>query len=191
MKAASIVYCLILVSITSLPGIAQNQATGMTQQPATQYEAIARPIDWGQKSLRIFKDSNMLINFRLVTSWIPGADREGVFRFRLSAFPKIPASQAEAIHQKNLDTPDGLENFLSHASKCNFGLMLNDSDGFLLRTVPLSFVNIADGENAQVTGIMDNSSDQMNADEYLKFVGSGEAKGTWQVSWRTDCSLAQ
>lgn len=197
MKLGSIVRCLMFISIASLPGFAQNPATGETQQPATQfppatqYDALARPIDWGEKSVRIFKDSNVVLNFKLATSWIPGAHHEGMFRFKLSAIPKFPTKQAQELHEEKLDTPQEIEKFLARVHKCNFGLRLNDSDGFLLRTLTVSFVNVVDDGNAQVIGLMGNSSDQMDADEYRRFVGSDGAKGSWQVSWGTDCSLAQ
>lgn len=197
MKAGSIVHCLIFISIASLGGFAQDPATGETQQlitqypPATQYEALARPIDWGEKSVRIFRDSNELLNFKLATSWIPGADRQGMFRFKLGASTKIPTQQAQELHEKKLDTPEEIEKFLARAHKCSFGLMLFDSDGFLLRTITVSFVNVVDEGNAQIIGLMGNSSDEMDAHEYLKFVGRDGAKGSWQVSWGTDCSLAK
>lgn len=197
MKTASIVFCLMLLSIASLSGFAQDPANGEPQQivtqfpPPTQSQVLAKPIDWGQKSVRIFKDSNILMNFKLATSWISDQDHVGVFRFKLSAFPKIPPAQAQQIHEKNLDTPEELERFVARAHTCRFGLMLNDADGFLLRSISVSFMNVSDDGNGQIVGLTDNSSDQMDGDEYLRFVGTDKAKGSWQVTWSSDCSLGQ
>jgi hypothetical protein len=196
-KAASIVYCLMFISIAWLPSFAQEPATGETQQVVTQYppvmqnEELSKPINWGQKSVRIFRDSNILLNFKLATSWIPGEDHEGVFRFKLSAFPKIPTAQAQQLNEKNPDTSEELEKFIARAHTCTFGLLLNDADGFLLRSISLSFMNVSDDGNAQLIGLMDNSSDQMAAAEYQRFVGTDKAKGSWQVTWSSDCSLTQ
>ena len=197
MKAASIVYCLILLSIASLPSFAQDPANGEPQQivtqfpPLTQYQVLAKPIDWGQKSVRIFRGSNILMNFKLATSWIPGQDHVGLFRFKLSAVPKIPPAQAQQIGEKNLDAPEELERFVARAHTCTFGLMLNDADGFLLRSITVSFLNVSDDGNGQIVGLMANSSDQMDADEYLRFLGTEKAKGSWQVTWNSDCSPGQ
>jgi len=196
-KAASIVYCLMLLSIASLPGFAQDPANGEPQQivtqfpPPAQYQVVAKPIDWGQKSVRIFRDSNILMSFKLTTSWIPGQDHVGLFRFKLSAFPKIPPAQAQQISEKNLDTPGETERIVARARTCKFSVMLNDADGFLLRSIPVSFMNVSDDGNGQIVGLMDNSSDQMDADEYLRIAGTDKAKGSWQVTWSSDCSLGQ
>lgn len=207
MKVDSIACCLMFISLAWLPGSAQNHRTGEAQQPATefpvvaqhppteqyslaaQYDAMAKATNWGEKSVRIFRDSNLVLNFKLTTSWILGADHQGTFRYKLTVFPKIPTNDAQELHEKKPDTPEDLEKFLARARNCNFGLMLNDSDGFLLRTVPLSFVNVVDVGDAQNIGLMGNSTAQMDADEYLKFLGSDGAKGTWQVSWGTACTL--
>ncbi|MDE3186748.1 MAG: hypothetical protein KGM96_04400 [Acidobacteriota bacterium] len=197
MKAASIVFCLILLSIVSLPAFAQDPANGEPQQivtqfpPLTPHQLLAKPIDWGQKSERIFRGANILMNFKLTTSWIPGQDHVGLFRFRLSALPKLPPAQARQIGEKNLDAPEALEQFVARAHTCRFGLMLNDADGFLLRSIPVSFMNVSDDGNGQIVGLMANSSDQMDADEYLRFVGTDKAKGSWQVTWNSDCALGQ
>ncbi len=197
MKAASIAHCLMMLSIASLPCLAQAPASGDPQSVVTQFpppaqnQAPDKPIDWGQKSVRIFRDSSMLMNFKLATSWIPGQDGIGLFRFKLSAFPKIPSAQSQQIQGKDWSSPEDLERLVARAHMCRIGLLLNDGDGFLIRSIPLSFINVSDDGNGEIVGLIDNSSDQMDAGEYLRFVGTDRGKGSWQITWSSDCSLGQ
>lgn len=197
MKAASIVFCLVSISMASLPCIAQDPATAEPQQvvtqfpPPTQNQQLSRRMDWGQKSAHIFRNSNILMNFKLATSWIPDQDDSGTFRFKLSASPKAPAGQAEQADEKSQDSPKEIQRFLASARSCRFGLTLNDADGFLLRSMAVSFISVSDAGSGQTIGFIDNSSDQMDADEYRRFVGTAKAKGSWQVTWNSDCALAR
>jgi hypothetical protein len=176
MKTVSIAFCLIFW----LPCIAQQPAAEKTSRPATQNEALAKPRDWGEVSIRLFKDSEMQMTFGLATSWIPGEEHKGMFRYRLSAYPKTPQTIAERARFPELYSPAAIESFVERVQKCDFILELFDSDQFKLRNVSV-FFNRAVDEQARLIGLETNSSSQMDADEYRKLIGNAVVTGSWEI----------
>jgi len=60
---------------------------------------------------------------------------------------------------------------------------LYDTDGFSLRRVYVLFQRVVD-DQARVIGLSANSSEQMDADEYKKFVGTSVfVTGSWEMAW--------
>jgi hypothetical protein len=182
-KTASIAFCLIFLPIASLPCLAQNPTGGKATRQPTQNERLAKPIEWGEESVRLFTDSNVPMTFKLATSWIPGKDHKGMFRYRISVNPKVPATVAERMKDSELNSPEDIEKFVQRVQGCALFLDLFDTDGFSLRSVYMVFQRVAD-DQARVIGLTANSSEQMDADEYIKFTGTSIfVTGSWQVKW--------
>jgi hypothetical protein len=157
--------------VSALPCLAQAQGRSGAN-PNSQEPALAKPVDWGTFEARIFKDTEMKIKFTLQTSWIPGENRKGMFRYRMSVFPDPLVSYS----------PDDIEKIISRVNACNVTLDLFDADGFVLRTltVPFSFgVN----DKARVQSLFANTASQMDSNEYRQFVGSANHSGSWSIGW--------
>ena len=183
MKTVSIALCLIFLPIASLPCFAQNPTAGKATRQPTQNERLEKPIDWGEESVRLFTDSNVLMTFKLATSWIPGQDHKGMFRYRISVSPKMPTTVAERMKDSELNSPEEIEKIVLRVNECSLFLDLNDTDGFSLRSVYVPLQRVVD-DQARVNGLTANSSEQMDADEYRKFAGTTTfVTGSWQVKW--------
>jgi hypothetical protein len=148
-----------------------------------QNEQLAKPIDWGEQSIRLFTDSNVYMNFQLSTSWIPGKDHKGMFRYRVNVSPKMPATIAERMADSVLNSPEGIQTFVLRVQDCSLFIDLYDTDGFSLRSVYILPQRLVD-DQARVIGLIANSSEQMDADEYRKFAGANIlTSGSWQIKW--------
>jgi hypothetical protein len=154
------------------------QAQAGKAPDARQKVSLAKPIDWGTFTVRLFNDSNK-VTFQLSTSWIPGEKHKGLMRYKLKAFPEVTEGQTTATNPQK-STPD--EALLEHVHACVISLHLYDSDGFMLRSINVSFTFGVD-DQARLRGLSTNSSVQMDAQEYRQFVGSVNASGFWNVSW--------
>lgn len=174
--------CVILSLLVGFTGASAQSTNGKTPRQLSQNERLAKPVDWSEYSAHLFKDSPVTMTFRLATSWIPGEDHKGMFRYKLNAFPKKPTTVAEAVKDTELDTPEKIESFVKRVNQCEIFLALYDSDGFLLRSVPVSFDRGVNSEG-QLQALSANRSTQMDADEYRMFVGSNSTSGSWAVSW--------
>ena len=151
------------------------------RQP-TRNESLVKPLSWGEFQVRFFKGSHVTMTFRLETSWIPGADHKGLFRYKLSAFPKKPITTAELASDTELNTPEKVESFIRRVKECRIFLGLFDSDGFRLRGIPVAF-QLTVNDDGQVEGLYANLDTQMEADEYRMFVGSTSTSGSWSIAY--------
>jgi hypothetical protein len=193
-KIVWIALCLLLLPVTSLPCHAQNPAADKASrqaarlaaqraaQRAAQYERYAKPVDWTECSRHLFKDSETSTVFTLKTSWIPGADHKGMFRYIMSAFPKQTSIIADTAKNPELDSPKKIEDFVKRVNSCTINLVLHDTDGFLLRKIPVEF-SYKVGEDAHISSLAANDSDQMDAEEYKKFLGDSPMPESWSVTW--------
>jgi hypothetical protein len=130
----------------------------------------------------MFKDTISTTTFTLVTSWIPGEGHKGMFRYKLDSAPIKPAYGTKLEGNIDYDDPDVVEKFVQRIHKCTFFLQLYDSDGFLLRTITVDFINTIDG-SGRIVGLSANSSTQMDADEYKKLVGNSILSGSYNILW--------
>src|ERR1035441_5519187 len=89
-KTIPAIFCILFLSITSQLCFAQNSHVGKDSKRPSQNEHLAKPIDWGEQYVRLFTDSNVLMTFKLATSWIPGQDHKGMFRYKIDISPKMP-----------------------------------------------------------------------------------------------------
>jgi hypothetical protein len=138
---------------------------------------MAAPTEWRYFSTRMFQDSQVNIVFNLTTSWIPGPDHKGSFRFKMMATIKKPYSSEEQEKSPELYGQEATETLLRRAHECLIEMELYDTAGFILRDVPIPF-SFGMGESGKVVALSANSAVQMDAEEYKKFLF-----GSWVVTW--------
>jgi hypothetical protein len=126
----------------------------------------------------MFKTVEKKVKFTLQTSWIPGENRKGMFRYKMTAFPEM----------SELDSAEEIETFMNRVHDYQITLHLYDVDGFLLRALSVPFLFGVD-EKARVRGLLANTASQMDANEYRHFVGNGNKSGSWSITW--DCGTRQ
>lgn len=173
--------CAMLVVTCGL-GLAQQSPTKAPSTHAPRDSVLATPIYWSELHLRMFKDTVSTVDFDLVTSWIPGENHKGMFRFKLSAAPKRPALGAKLPSNIDYDNPEEVEKFIKRVHRCSIFLRVYDSDGFLLREVPVIF-DSGTGSDGRITALFANSAVQMDADEYRKLIGNASSAGSYGISW--------
>jgi len=149
------------------------------QQPTpTQTASLAKPLDWGIFAARLFSDSDK-ISFRLETSWIPGENRKGMLRYKLSAFPEAAKMDMDSAEM------EVAEKLMKRASRCLITLKLYDADGFILQKMAVPF-SLGLDDQARVNSLSANDAAQMDGQSYRDFVGTSKRSGAWNVSW--DCA---
>lgn len=149
------------------------QTSGKNAVPSSSVTALAKPIDFGIYSARMFSDDSRKVNFHLVTSWIPGESHKGMLRYKLSGLPTLP------------DSPDmrTQEEFIKRVADCAIFLNLDDKSGFVLRKELVTF-GLGVDNDARISSLYANDSMQMDAQEYRELIGDSTASGFWNVSWK-------
>jgi len=149
-------------------------APSFGQKQAKHSEPLAKPMDWGTYSSRLFKDSRK-VRFSLATSWIPGENHKGMMRYKMGARPDDPTASDDL-------TFEATELLMRRTENCIITLNLFDSDNFLLRQAVVPF-GLGVDDQGRVIALHANSSIQMDAQEYRKFAGTPPDGGSWNVSW--------
>jgi len=141
---------------------------------------LAKPVLWGDYKVRLFKDDETTLTFTLSTSWIPGEDKKGRFRYRLDA--TVP-QHGDGV------TVTSIEKTLKRTQACSLYLVLNDKYDFRLRSIPVYLSQTVD-ESLNLRGLNANSAEPMDIGEYRSLVGEpGEKGGNWQIKW--NCGIDQ
>jgi hypothetical protein len=155
------------------------------QQPQpTRTDSLAKPLDWGIFSARLFSDSSK-ISFTLSTSWIPGENQKGMLRYKAVAFPETSDSENQGKNGGwGAAGSEAEEKLMKRVSGCLITLQLYDADGFILRKIPVAFSRGVD-DQARVNSLTANDAVQMDAHSYRDFAGTSKRSGGWNVSW--DC----
>lgn len=172
---------LALLLVFSSPILAQNPTNRSVPQQSTEVQRLAKPVNWATLRLHLFTDTQMQMNFTMATSWIPGPDHQGMFRYRISAEPELPSSKIEQLSHPEMYSVEGIEKFIHRVHDCSLFVELLDSDQFKLRSMLVTFQEEVD-DKAVLRGLYANSSEQMDANEYKSFLGTESASGSWQVS---------
>jgi hypothetical protein len=157
------------------------QRTAPPRPKASVSAALAKPQYWSAVKLRLFKTPTRETRFTFATSWIPGPDHKGMFRYRLAAIPETRSLNGQLLAGES-DTPENTEKFLERVHACDFTMVLYDSDGFLLRRVPILFQRGVN-DDAQLISLSWNSSEQMDQEEYVSLLGIEGKGGRWDVTW--------
>ncbi|MFZ0303113.1 MAG: hypothetical protein WAL75_10520 [Terracidiphilus sp.] len=179
---ASIILLALLATLSAL-GPGQTPLARNSSAAASRDQLLAAPIYWAEIHLRMFKDTVSTADFDLATSWIPGEDHKGMFRFKLFASAKRPELGAKLPGNIDYDDPEQVEKFIKRVHRCTVFLELYDSDGFLLREIPITFASGLDS-SGRITELSANSAAQMDADEYRKLIGkTGATGGSFNISW--------
>src|SRR5579859_1686056 len=85
-------------------GIAQSPADSSPTSPhSASSSALSDPQYKGQRTLLLFKDDPHPARFTLITSWVPGTDNKGYFRYQVTmgataAFDIPPVHSASSPH---------------------------------------------------------------------------------------------
>jgi hypothetical protein len=168
-----VVLCLCLCLGTSVAAPPQQKKNSVPSQN----EKLAKPAQWGEIELRLFKKNHDLVAFHMDTSWIPGEDHKGRFRYKLWALPRIKDQYASPLAQVEILAKEVHDD-------CHISLVLFDADGFELRRVSPIFSSQVNSEG-DITGLLANESVQMDASEYKSFLG-----GSYNLGWFCDESGA-
>jgi hypothetical protein len=111
-----------------------------------------------------------LIPFAMSTSWIPGENHKGFFRYRVTT----------------LDfglQGDELSTYIGKLHDCRFFLQLDDFQGFKLRSFEVLFSTTQDA-SGQLHSMIANDMAQMDLSEYKTLINGGD----WTISWIKDGS---
>ena len=167
---------LVLLLASSLV-IAQPSVSKKNLATAPINSLLTSPMEWRYFSTRMFQDSQVNIVFNLTTSWIPVPDHKGSFRFKMTAITQKPASEEEQNKSPELYGAEATEKLLTRVDDCLIEMEIYDTDGFLLRDVPIPF-SLGMGGSGKVVLLSANNAVQMDAEEYKKFLF-----GSWVVTW--------
>ncbi len=171
---AILALCILAVSVAARPGSGQTKASGNGNQNSPANDRLAKKIQWGAVNLRLFHDVNAELVFTLATSWIPGEDRKGRFRYKVDV--------KAGFEEGTTSTLESTEKVLNKAYACDLFLRLQDSDDFELRTIPLVFAKTVNS-SMMLVGLSANSWVPMSATEYRGFVGNSNWPGSWTITW--------
>jgi hypothetical protein len=127
----------------------------------------------------LFKDSNKKIAFSLATSWIPGDNHQGLFRYKIKGLQVELTPEQRALE---MNVAEANEKFLIRAHACSMELELYDSDEFILRKVPMPSFNYLSSDG-KIVGLNLNEAVQMDASEYRRLVGTPSQSGSWNLGW--------
>ncbi len=175
-KATHVAIAVALALLPTGSSLSQTHKPGIAR--SFQDELLAKPVEWTPISRRMFSDSEKAVAFSLVTSWIPGENHVGVFRYKIKVVP-VELTGAQKALEMNI--PEAIEKLLRRVSASGVELELNDADGFILRRVPVSFdFGVYEGH---VQSLLANSSSQMDANEYRTLIGSSGKSGQWDIGW--------
>ncbi len=147
----------------------------------TSTASLAKPVDWGSFTARLFHDDPQKVNFHLVTSWIPGENHKGMMRYQLTAVPASPAVPSDNGEAEPLDI-ESVQKLMKRVHRCGITLNLHDKGGFILRRHDVAFTLGVD-DQVRVRSLYANDACQMDAQEYRDFVGNSAGPGSWNVSW--------
>ena len=169
----------LLLAVATVSGLAQ------APQHKESTALLARRLDWGTFSPKMFPDTDRKIVFALATSWIPGEKHEGMFRYILTASPEKLSLAQRARADVDPDSPDLVKKLMTRVHDCIITLDLYDTAGFVLRKLDVPFSFGVD-DNANITSLSANDAIQMDLADYKNFVGSSDKSGSWAVSWFCD-----
>jgi hypothetical protein len=140
---------------------------------------FASPSEWNDYSARIIPNSQLDVVFHLMTSWIPGADHKGMFRYKLTASPELFSTLGvPSVRLPEVDTTEKLEKYVRRVGQCRMQMIFYDKDGFIDRKIPLDFTLGVD-DSGHVASLMANDAAQMPMQEYKDLL----LQGSWEMTW--------
>jgi hypothetical protein len=172
--------------LTALSPFALAQAPSKIQRPSSKEPApgitwekfLAYSEDWASYSAKIVGGSQVSITFRMTTSWIPGADHQGLLRYKLTAAPDIYATLKAPSQYPEVASPAKVETFVKRLGQYRMQIVFSDKDGFVDRKIPVNFIFGVD-DDGHITSLMANDGAQMSMEEYKQLL----TQGGWVISW--------
>jgi hypothetical protein len=158
-----------LLALSQTVAVAQKRST-----PAD--ETLAAPFDDGSFSPAMYVDIGAKTAFHLETSWIPGKEHKGMFRYKIFVSPS--ESAVDRATNQDFYSPSAITAQMKRIQNCSENLVLYDSGGFELREIGLMFGLGVDRQGV-VTALYANSAEQMDASEYRQFLRDG----SWTITW--------
>ena len=137
----------------------------------------------GSHKVKFFEDDPRNARFELITSWIPGSDNKGLFRYKVNVEIEPPTAEDKALFTQ---TPPkggwGIPESLDRLQRCGFTLRLLDEGGFILQKIPITLIKTVDDKGI-VASLNDNDSSPMQFSEYKSFMAATPT-GSWELTWR-------
>jgi hypothetical protein len=134
---------------------------------------LAAVADWQSYTPPILPDPAPKVSFHLQTSWIPGDQHRGTFRYRLNG--AIFASAMERAKSPESYTPASIATTIKQIHACDITLVMYDRDGFVLRKIAVPFA-YGVNEQSEIISLSSNDATQMDVSEYRRF-------SSWTLSW--------
>jgi hypothetical protein len=172
---------LVLLLLLPLPTCFGQHPSSTAPRTANPNPSLAKPVTWNLANYRLFKNDEASLSVFLATSWISSEKHEGMFRYKLSIFPAAGTIAERQKHPEWSD-PEWKEKFMQRVVGCSFFAELYDVDQFRLRTIPIYLQKGVD-EQARLSSLNVNSSEQMGATEYRSLIGTDTTSGSWGLSW--------
>jgi hypothetical protein len=166
----------VFVALCLLVCFAETFAQAKAPTDATKLD-YSEGIYQGEREIRIFPDDPRKFRFTLSTSWIPGPQHKGMFRYQLEV--GVVAPTPSDLSGPAPEEGWGLAETIDRLQKCQLNLRLLDGGGFLVQTIPLWFARSVDDHSA-VKGLSANDASQMDLSDYRSFLKPGAG---WEMSW--------
>jgi hypothetical protein len=160
---------LLLLLLIASPLFCQIQKPSAPSNPNS---SLSQTREWNPIKISPLRPANNIATFSLATSWIPGEQHKGYFRYRMNVISGETTLKDSTQYFKLLNS-------------CQFILVLYDSQGFKLREIRLSFISsIAD--SGDITALSTNEMTQMDADDYRALM-----KGRFNIMWEGGTGACQ
>lgn len=136
----------------------------------------------GTRQIRIFEDDPRKFQFILLTSWIPGHEHKGFFRYQLSATVlSVPPSPNPLYKPTPPSQGWGIPETIDRLHNCMLFLDVFDDGGFVLQKIPLIFQRTVDDQSVTI-GLSANDSSQMDLHDYQSFLNA-KPETSWDIGW--------
>lgn len=166
-----------------------TQTKGAQSSAHQRHPAISeRTVDYsrgaflGTRQIRIFEDDPRQFRFILLTSWIPGHEHKGFFRYQLSvAVLPVPPSPNPLYSPTPPQQGWGVSETIDRLHNCTLFLSVYDDGGFVLQKIPLILQRTVDDQSV-IVGLSANDSSQMDLKDYQNFL-SANPQASWNIEW--------
>lgn len=172
---------LIALSLSSI-GWALTNNTKSPQQNEHPKIDYSKATFLGTRQIRALADDPRRESFSLITSWIPGFEHKGYFRYQLLVTVIDTQLATQPLYSS---TPPrqgwGIPETVERLQACSFLLDIYDEGGFILQKIPLSFIRIVDASSV-TDGLNANDSSQMDLNNYQSFL-KANYNSSWDIAW--------
>jgi hypothetical protein len=172
---------LMLVLVLAMPVEGVPQVRTSARPISTDY---AKGVIRGTQMVRPFEDDPRQSFFVLTTSWIPGSDKHGHFRYQIEAAVLDANAAEKAIQVIPPRQGWALSDYVIRAHACSYSLTLYDSEHFVLQRIDPIFQIVVD-EASHAKSMRSNDLATMDLHTYQEFL-KAKAMDSWDVAWTCD-----